>query len=157
MFALRDVMKTASPTGAISDFLAVYRQAGKNRWWIAITAACITSGLFWSLTHESWKRPRALPQVFYITTFAPDRTEAESLAFRKARQAEREAREAAYAAADAEGRRLYKQLGAATGMDVEAIEQRAEAERAAAAAAQKAKIDAILKQNAAGSGAVGKP
>lgn len=149
MFALRDVMKTASPTGAISDFLGVYRQAGRNRWWITIVAASITFGLFWSLTHESWKRPRELPQVIYITTFAKDRTEAESLAFRKARQAEREAREAAYAAADAEGRRLYRELGAATGMDVAAIEKRAEAERQAAAAAEKAKIDAILKQNSA--------
>lgn len=149
MFALRDVMKTASPAGAISDFLGVYRQAGRNRWWITIVAASITFGLFWSLTHESWKRQRELPQVIYITTFAPDRTEAESLAFRKARQAEREAREAAYAAADAEGRRLYRELGAATGMDVAAIEKRAEAERQAAAAAEKAKIDAILKQNSA--------
>lgn len=148
MFALRDVMKTASPTGAISDFMAVYRQAGKNRWWIAITAACITSGMFWALTHESWKRPRALPEVFYITTFAPDRTEEESLNFRKARQAEREAREAAYAAADAEGRKLYKQLGRASGIDVDAIEKRAEAERQAAKSAEQARLDAILKQNA---------
>lgn len=149
MFALRDVMKTASPTGAIGDFLQVYRQAGKNRWWIAIVAACITGGMFWALTHESWKRPRALPEVFYITTFAPDRTEEESLAFRKARQAEREAREAAYAAADAEGRRLYKQLGRASGIDVDAIERRAEAERQASKAAEQARLDAILKQNAA--------
>jgi hypothetical protein len=149
MFALRDVMKTASPTGAINDFMAVYRQAGKNRWWIAITAACITSGMFWALTHESWKRPRALPEVFYITTFAPDRTEEESLNFRKARQAEREAREAAYAAADAEGRKLYKQLGRASGIDVDAIEKRAEAERQAAKSAEQARLDAILKQNAA--------
>jgi hypothetical protein len=149
MFALRDVMKTASPAGAIADFVAVYRQAGRNRWWIALVAAATTFTMFWSLTHETWKRPRELPQVIYITTIAQDRSDAESLAFRKARQAEREAREAAYAAADAEGRRLYRELGAATGMDVDAIEARAEAERQAAAAAEKAKVDAILKQNSA--------
>lgn len=155
MFALRDVMKSSNPTGAIGDFLQVYRQAGKNRWWISLVAGAITFGLFLSLSYESWKRPRELPQIIYITTFAPDRTEAESLEFRKAKQREREEREAAYAAADAEGRRLYKQLGAATGMDVEAIEKRAEAERAAAKAAEQAKIDSILKQNAAEPEAVG--
>lgn len=157
MFALRDVMRNASPVGAIGDFLTVFRQAGSDRWWIAALSISITCGLFWSLTHESWKRPRELPSISYITSFAPDRTEAESLAFREAKQREREEFEAQLAKSDAETRRLYKTLGRVSGMDVEAIEAKAQRERAAAEAADKAKTDAILKQGTAeGSGPVAK-
>ena len=149
MFALRDVMRNANPVGAVGDFVTVFREAGPNRWWIMLVSMAITVGLFSSLTQESFKKARELPQITYITTFAPDRTEEESLKFRKERQAQREALEAAQAEADAEARRLYATLGKASGMDVDKYATEGDRERARAAAEQKARNEEILKRHLA--------
>lgn len=149
MFTLRDVWRNANPTGAVGDFVTVFKEAGRNRWRIAALSAATTLGLFWSLTHDSWKKPRALPEITYITTFAPDRSETESLAFREARQKERDELLARQAEADEATRRLYKVLGRATGIDVDTLDAQAKADRAAAEAADKARTEAILKQGQA--------
>lgn len=135
-----------NPTGAIADFRAVFREAGPKRWPVAVVAASITIGIFSIMAMESWKKPRALPDVTYITSWPEDRTEAETAAFIKANQKIKEDREAAIEAYDKEGRELWATLGKASGMDVKKLQNQAEAERKAEKAAEKAKADAILKQ-----------
>lgn len=127
-----------NPGGAISEFIFVFRHAGRNRWWIALLSAAITVGMIAVLTMESWKMPRKLPEVTYITTFPEDWSEAESKAFRAENQRRKEQRQAEQAAYEAEGRKLWEDLGRASGMDVEAIKKKAEAERAAEAAKSEA-------------------
>lgn len=135
-----------NPTGAIADFRAVFRDAGPKRWPVAVVAASITIGTFSIMAMESWKKPRALPEVTYITSWPEDRTAAETAEFIKANQKQKEEREAAIEAYEKEGRDLWATLGKASGMDVDKMKKQAEAERKAAAAAEKAKADAILKQ-----------
>jgi hypothetical protein len=76
------------------------------------------------------------PKVTYITTFDPARTEAEIIASNRANQEVKALREAEEARIAERKRELYKALGAASGMDVEEMERKAKAERAAEEAAE---------------------
>jgi hypothetical protein len=135
-----------NPTGAIADFRQVFRDAGSRRWPIALVSLSITLGVFSTLAWESWTRPRALPEVTFINSWPIDRTEAETEAFIKDRQKEKETREAAWEAYDKEGRELWATLGKASGMDVDKLQKEAEADRQREKAAEKARAEAILKQ-----------
>lgn len=140
-------LKNANPVGAIADFRQVYRDAGRNRWWIAGLSALTTIGIFSIMSGETWKKPRALPEITYITSWPADRTEAETKAFieenqrRKDQQAELERRYAE------EGQKLWMEVGRASGLDVNDMKKKADAEKAAAEAEAKARADAVLKQS----------
>jgi hypothetical protein len=147
MYSLRDMVKEARPTNAIADFMTVFQQAGKNRWYIAAAAAMTTFGVFSMIVGQTWKKQRTLPDVTYITSWPEDRTAEETRAYIAENQRRKELREAELAKAEADQRNAYKALGGATGIDVDSIEQRAIAERAAEAAAEKTRVEAILKAN----------
>ena len=89
---------------------------------------------------ESWKMQRKLPEVTYINSWPLDRTEEETRAFIEANQKRKEQREELQRQYDEEGRKLWKTLGKASGMDVDSIEAKVKAEEAAAKA--KAEADA---------------
>ncbi len=127
-----------NPTGAIGDFITVFKQAGSNRWRFAALSAAMTVGIFSIMSGESWRKMRPLPEVTYINSWPEDRTEAETRAFIEANQKRKEQREELQRQYDEEGRKLWKTLGRASGMDVEQIEAKARADEAAA----KAKVQA---------------
>lgn len=138
--------KNINPSGAVSDLIVVFRDAGPKRWPIALVSAAITVGVFSTLTFESWKKPRPLPTVVYITSWPDDRTAAETAEFIKANQKAKDEQAARIEAYEAEGRKLWATVGKASGLDVEKMQKQAEAERAAEKAKQKAETDALLKQ-----------
>lgn len=138
--------KNINPGGAISDLIVVFRDAGPKRWPIALLSAAITVGVFSTLTYESWKIPRPLPTVVYITSWPEDRTPEETAAFIKANQKAKDEQAARIEAYEAEGRKLWATVGKASGLDVEKMQKQAEAERVAEKAKQKAETDALLKQ-----------
>lgn len=130
--------RNINPTGAIGDFITVFRQAGSNRWRFALLSAAMTVGVFSIMSGESWKKLRPLPEVTYINSWPMDRTEEETRAFIEANQKRKEEREELQRQYEEEGRKLWKTLGRASGMNVEEIEAKAKADEAAA----KAKIEA---------------
>lgn len=138
--------KNINPSGAVSDLVVVFRDAGPKRWPVALVSAAITLGVFSSLTLESWKKPRPLPTVVYITSWPEDRTAAETAEFIKANQKAKDQQTARIEAYEAEGRRLWATVGKASGLDVDKMQKQADAERAAEKAKQKAETDALLKQ-----------
>jgi hypothetical protein len=138
--------KNINPSGAVSDLVVVFRDAGPKRWPVALVSAAITLGVFSSLTLESWKKPRPLPTVVYITSWPEDRTAAETAEFIKANQKAKDEQTARIEAYEAEGRRLWATVGKASGLDVDKMQKQADAERAAEKAKQKAETDALLKQ-----------
>lgn len=138
--------KNINPGGAVSDLIVVFRDAGPKRWPIALVSAAITVGVFSTLTFESWKKPRPLPTVVYITSWPDDRTAAETAEFIKSNQKAKDEQAARIEAYEAEGRKLWATVGKASGLDVEKMQKQAEAERAAEKAKQKAETDALLKQ-----------
>jgi hypothetical protein len=138
--------KNINPSGAVSDLVVVFRDAGPKRWPVALVSAAITLGVFSSLTLESWKKPRPLPTVVYITSWPEDRTAAETAEFIKANQKAKDEQAARIEAYEAEGSRLWATVGKASGLDVDKMQKQADAERAAEKAKQKAETDALLKQ-----------
>lgn len=124
--------RQVSPRGAVADFVTVFQQAGKNRWRIAVASAAVTVGLFSVMWNEGGIGAPRRPTITYITTWAPHRTEAEILASNIENQKRKERLAAEQAKRDEEVRQMYKTLGRMSGMDVDAIEKQAQAERQAA-------------------------
>ena len=128
-------LRNINPVGALADLRSVYREAGPARWRYAALAALCTFGIFGIMANQNWVGERRLPEITYINSWPANRTEAETKAFIAANQKMKDAREKAQAQSDAEAQKLWMAVGRASGMDVDAIKRRAEAD----AAAEKAK------------------
>ncbi|MEO7246904.1 MAG: hypothetical protein ABIW31_00490 [Novosphingobium sp.] len=115
--------KDVSPTGAITEFIQVFREAGPKRWRTALAAAATTLLLFWMLTHDTWRVPPPHPKVNYINSWPLTRTAKQRQDFIKANQKWVDDRAAEQAKRDEEVRQMYKAVGRAAGMDVEQIER----------------------------------
>jgi len=129
--------RDVSPTGMVADFVAVWKQAGRNRWRIAFVSAACTFGVFSLWWQEEWIGLPQPPEVTYITTFAPGRSDAEIMESNIANQKLQDQLEAEQAERDESVRQLYKTVGRISGMDVEQIERDAAAERAPAEEARR--------------------
>ncbi|MDE2596097.1 MAG: hypothetical protein KGL44_04370 [Sphingomonadales bacterium] len=134
--------RQVNPRGAIADLVTVYQQAGRNRWRFAVAAAAMTVGIFSVMAHEEGRGLPRPPEVTYINSWPIDRSDAEIKASNLANQRYKERLAAEQAKRDEDVRQMYKSLGRATGIDVDAIEKQAAADRAAQAAAGKAAGDA---------------
>ena len=127
-----------NPRGGIADFWHEFRRPNPYRWPILAASFLITGGILSTIIWQEAYIPPARPEVTYITTFDPAGTEAEIIASNRANQALQDERRAAREARDERRREIYRDLGRATGMDVDAIDARIARERAAEAAAREA-------------------
>ena len=139
-------LRNVNPTGAISDFRTVFRDAGPGRWRFALLAMATTAFLFSFLTGESWTKARALPEITYITAWPEHRTDAETRAFIAENQKRKEQREALQKEYDQVGQDAWMALGRASGVDVDKLKAEADADKAKADAEARAKAEAILAQ-----------
>lgn len=115
----------------VTDFVTVWRQAGRNRWRFAFLSAACTASVFMLMWQQEAKAPHPPPEVTYVTSWRADRTDEEIIASNKAHQKMKDQLEAEQAKRDAEVREIYKTLGRMSGMDVDRIIREADAERAA--------------------------
>lgn len=127
-----------SPRGAVMDLLEYWRQPTPYRWQILTLSVAITFTMMMVLIPESVRKPPEKPEVTFISTFAPGRTDAEIMASNIENQklqdqltAEREKREE-------ERRERARALGRATFIDVDALEAQMRRRLAAQEAAQEA-------------------
>lgn len=129
--------------GGFEDFLAYWRQPTPYRWQILGVSVALTFTLMVLFIPESQRAEPRRPDVTYISTFAPGRTDAEITATNLANQKRQDELRALREAAAERKREAYKALGRASGFDVEAMERQIERERAAeeaaAAAAERAR------------------
>jgi hypothetical protein len=139
-------LKYANPTGAIADFRQAFRQAGKKRWWLILVAAAITAFLFSSFLMQTWYGPPAKPEITWITSYEPGRTNAEIVASNIENQKRKDAFAAEQAKREEEVREIYRKLGRASGMDVDTVDAEAKAERAAATAKRKREQAEVLER-----------
>lgn len=141
-------LKNVNPSGAITEFRDVFRDAGPARWRYAAAAAFCTIGLFGGLAvTQNWIADRKLPEIDYINSWPANRTEAETKAFIVANQKDKDAREKAQAEADAEAQRLWMVVGRATGVDVDTMKKKADADKAAEQAKKDAQARAAASLN----------
>ena len=146
--------KNVRPVGAIADFRAVYQTAGQHRWRFVALAAATTWVIFSLVTHEEARILPRPPHIDYITSWRPGRSDAEILAGNIANQQRKDRLAAEQAKRDEVVRGIYKTLGRATGMDVDAIDAKARADAAAEASASAAREARLY---AAGSASVAEP
>jgi len=124
-----------NPANGIADLWHELRRPQPYRWPILGLSVLPAVGmLWWGMNSTVYAEPER-PRITYITTLDAGRSDAEIMAENLANQQIKDLREAEEARIAAKKRAMYKALGRAAGMDVEAIEREAEAERAAAAAA----------------------
>ena len=126
-----------NPATGIADFWNEIRRPQPYRWPIlALSILPVAGMLYWGVTGTTAYGEPERPKVTYITTLDAARSDAEILAENRANQEIKNLRAAEEARIAQAKRDMYKALGAAAGMDVEAIERKAEAERAAEEAAE---------------------
>jgi len=116
---------------AWSDLKIVIEQAGPHKWRIGLLSAVCTVAMFSVMWQEGGRGLPKPPTVTYITSWPADRSEAEIVATNIANQKRKEKLAAEQAKREAEVREIYKTIGRYSGMDVEAIEKKADAERRA--------------------------
>ena len=129
LFQRSGMWRDVSPTGAIGDFITVFRQAGRNRWRIAGLALLPPLGIFWTFANEEVRGNPPGPVVTYITTFRPGRSDAEIMASNIANQRYQDQLAAEQAKREEDVRQVYVKIGRLSGMDVDAIERQAKADR----------------------------
>ncbi len=137
-----------NPAPGLADFWSEVRRPQPFRWLIlALSAMPAAMIMYWALGTTVYGEPER-PKVTYITTLDPARTDAEIATENRANQEVKELRIAANERIETRKRNMYKALGAATGMDVEEIERKADAERAAEKAADTKRREDLAKRAA---------
>jgi len=120
-----------SPTGAVSDFVSVWRSSGRNRWRFVLAALVASGSVLSLIIREEHRAPPRLPSITYINSWRADRSDEEIKASNLAFQKIKEQRLREQAEAEEETKKLYRTLGRISGMDVDKIERDAAAQRAA--------------------------
>lgn len=134
MSALMRGLHRLNPRPGLSDFWSEFRKPQPYRWPIlAVSALPFAVIFYWAASEEVYLPPER-PTVTYITSFAPDRSEAEIIASNEANQAKKDELRAQQEEFEQKKREMYRALGRATGVDVDAMEAQIEAERVQKAA-----------------------
>lgn len=122
-----------NPKAGVSDFVNEFSRPNPYRWHILAISMLLTFTLLFMFTREGAKGPPPRPEVDYIVSFAPGRTDAEILASNIENQRRNDQLEQILAEREERKRELYRTLGEVSGMDVEEIERQAALERQAEA------------------------
>ena len=125
-----------NPGPGVADFWEYVRQPQPYRWPILFASIVPIGLILWWATGEQVYVPPERPQVTYITSFAPGRSDEEIVASNEANQARKDALAAERAEIEARKRDMYRELGRATGLDVDAMERQIAEERAREEAAK---------------------
>jgi len=136
-----------NPAPGLADFWNEFRRPHPYRWPILVLSIMpVAVILYWAMGTTAYKDPER-PRITYITTVDPARSDAEIAAENLANQEVKDLRASELARIAQRKREMYKALGAAAGMDVDEIERKADAERAAEATAQTKRREELLERS----------
>jgi len=125
---MRDFFRRVSPKRAVNDIVAHWQQPTEHRWPLLGVAIAATFAIFMLFIPDSKRIEPRSPEVTYITSWAPDRTDEEIIASNIENQRRKDER-AALEQQRAELRKdIYRALGRATFIDVDEMEAEIEAE-----------------------------
>ena len=133
-----------NPAAGAADFWSEFTRPNPYRWPILALSCFLTFCLLFWVTKERVVGPPVEPDVTYISTFAEGRSKEEIIRTNKEAQARKEARIAEQEAIEERKRELYRQLGRATGVDVDKMEREIATEKAKEAAADQRKAEEML-------------
>ena len=130
-----------NPAPGFADLWQELRRPRPYRWlFLAVSVLPVAVILGWALEQEYYA-PLEPPKITYITMLADGRSDPEIQAENRANQEIKNLRAAEEARITGEKRKIYKALGAAAGMDVDEMERKADAERAAEEAAKAKQLE----------------
>lgn len=138
MSLFRRFLRRLNPLAALGDLGSELAKPYPHRFKIMAASAVITAGLFSVMWQEGAAGLPRAPEVTYVESLDPNRSEAEIVAGNVAATRAGRAAAAEEAASAERIRQMYKTLGRVSGMDVDKIEAEAKAEAAAEAAAKAA-------------------
>ena len=140
MGRVREFLNLINPLTAARDLRNELVQPRPHRWPLMGVAAAATFAVFSVMFQEGSVGMPLPPEITYFESWRDDRSDAEIIAGNVIATKARKVREAEQAASAERVRQMYKALGRASGMDVDAIEARAKADEAAAEARQGAPV-----------------
>lgn len=120
-----------SPTNAVKDFTHVWSE-NPYRWRVLALAIAVTTGLMMMIIPKSERITPEKPTVTYITSFAPGRSDEEIIASNLENKKKQEALRADQERRAEFRKQMYRDLGRASGLDVDAMERQIAEEEAAA-------------------------
>lgn len=120
---MKGFFRQISPRGAIADLIHEWRAPNPYRWQVLGVSVAATFTLMVLVIPESERAEPRPPRVSWITTFAPDRTDAEIRASNEANQRLQERLRAERAEREEQRKEAFRTLGRATGLDVDALEK----------------------------------
>jgi hypothetical protein len=138
MSAWRTFLRALNPLAAARDLRTQLAEPRPHRWPLMGVAAAATFAVFSVMFQEGAQGLPRPPNITYIESWELGRSDAEIIAGNVAATEARKAREAQAAASAERVRQMYKALGRASGMDVDAIERKARSDAAAEARARAA-------------------
>jgi hypothetical protein len=112
-----------SPRRAVTDFAAEWRQPNPYRWRVLGASVAATFVLMLLVIPKSQRAEPRPPEVTWITTFRPDRTDDEIIASNIENQKRKDKEKAEAEARELRRRENAKALGRAMGFDVEQLER----------------------------------
>lgn len=127
--------------GGLGDFWNEIRRPQPYRIPIILASCAFPAFFLYFFSQERVYAPPETPDIVYITTFAPDRTEEEIVASNIENQERKEARQRLLDAQIEKRREMYRALGQATGIDTDKMEAEIAQERAQEEAATQAQLE----------------
>ncbi|ABC62123.1 hypothetical protein [Erythrobacter litoralis] len=118
-----------NPAPGVKDFWTEFRRPQPYRIPILLASIAIPGAMLYMFASQETMVPPRSPDVTYITSFAPDRTDDEIIESNIENQLRKDERRERLEEIEARRRALYRELGRASGLDVDAMEAEAEAER----------------------------
>lgn len=119
-----------NPAVGAKDFISEFSRPNPYRWPILAVSAGLTFLLMYLFTQERVYVPPAPPEIDYITSFEPGRTDEEIAASNARNQEAQDAIRTLQQERDELRKDLYRQLGRASGLDVDAMEAELAAQQA---------------------------
>lgn len=113
---------------------------------VLLLAATISATMIWQFAKFHVVGPNPKPDVIWITTFAPNRSDAEIEASNIAAQKRQDKIDAMEAAQAQRRKDLYAALGRATGVDVDAMQKKIDAEQAKVDAEKAKQREQLLQE-----------
>lgn len=141
---MKEFFRNVSPVRAIRDLWQILGAPSEYRLRSLALAMLVTLGIFsvmWQQGGRGLPRP---PEVIYFESWRADRSDAEIIAGNIEATKRAKADAAAEEARAEDVRKMYKAVGAATGLDTEAMDRQGKADREAEARAKEARTKELL-------------
>ncbi|HTM94518.1 MAG TPA: hypothetical protein VL100_01675 [Croceibacterium sp.] len=124
MFTLgkQSFWRNVTPGAAVRDFATLWRE-NPYRWRVLAISIALTSLMIYGFLPDNVRAPPAKAQITYISTFEPGRTDAQIIASNIENQKVKEKNAAIEAEHEALRKQFYRELGRASGFDVDALER----------------------------------